>query len=118
MYEIIKLQEIINSSDYLKNSNLVKELEIEYQEKENNYINILKNQEKEYILQISNLHNVVVEREKEIDNLKEKYQNVIMKLNIDNESLRNKLNCIENLPIKNNTGLIYDNNNNKNSNNI
>ena len=116
--EIIKLQEIINSSDYLKNSNLVKELEIEYQEKENNYINMLKNQEKEYILQISNLHNVVIEREKEIDNLKEKYQNVIMKLNIDNESLRNKLNCIENLPIKNNIGLIYDNNNNKNSNNI
>ena len=104
--EIIKLKEIINNSDYLNNNEAISKLKTDFQEKENNYINMLKNNEKEYALQISNLHKAIDEREKEIDNL----QDIIMKLNIDIESLRNKLNSIENLPMKNDFGLIYNNN--------
>ena len=108
--EIIKLNEILKNIDYFKNNNIISELKKENKEKENNYINMLKNQEKEYILQISTLQRAIVEREKEIEVLKEKYQDIIMKLNIDNESLRNKIYSIENLPIKNKNQLICDNN--------
>ena len=100
--EIIKLNEILNNTDYVRSNDIINDLKKEIEEKEINYENILKNQEKEYILQISKLHRAIVEREKEIDELKEKYQNIIMKLNLDIESLRCKLNYVENLPLKNN----------------
>ena len=110
--EIIKLNEILNNNDYVRSNDIINDLKKEIEEKENNYENILKNQEKEFILQISKLHRAIVEREKEIDELKEKYQNIIMKLNLDIESLRSKLNYVENLPLKNNIKLIYDDKNN------
>ena len=106
--EIIKLNEMLNNDGYIRNSNVNHDLKKEIEEKENNYIELLKNQEKEYVLQISKLHRAIVEREKEIDELKQKYQNIIMKLNLDIETLKNKLNSMENLPVKNNINLLYD----------
>ena len=108
--EIIKLNEILSNTDYARNNITINEFKKEIEEKENNYSNILKNQEKEYIVQISKLYKAIVERENEIDELKEKYQNIILKLNIDIESLRNKLNSIENLPVKNNIKLNFETN--------
>lgn len=110
--EIIKLNEILKNIDYVKDNNYISELKDELKEKENNFKNMLKNQEKEYVLQISNLHRAIAEREKEIDILKEKYQDIIRKLNLDIESLRKKINSIENLPCKNNFQLICCDNNN------
>ena len=110
--EIIRLNEILTNSENIKIANNINELKKEYEEKENKYIDMLKDQEKRYVVQNSNLYRYVIEREKEIENLKEKYQDVIMKLNLENESLRNKINCIENLPKKNKAQLVMDINKN------